>query len=219
MSDRGGSNAARAAWLGRALLGGALLGGSWAALSRPQTQRADVRIGDAIRYVGSPQLDKAVTSTTDLGSVYAVVGASAVLATVGRRRLAADLLGVGLAAWTVGQTSKRGVMRQRPYEADGVRRLIRPPTGSSFPSGHAAVGTAMATVLSEHARHPVAATLFDALGAYVAFSRVYVGVHYPTDVVGGAGVGLIVGSLWRGPVAKVGRAVVTLPLRLLARIF
>lgn len=201
-------------WFGRALLGGALLGGSWASLRRPEIQRLDVRAGDALRHAGSARVDRAVTATTDLGSVYAVAGAAAVLALAGRRRKAADVLGVGLAAWSAGQASKTRVRRQRPYEADGVRRLVRPPTGSSFPSGHAAVGTAVATILAEDARHPLAAGALDVLGAYVAASRVYVGVHYPTDVIGGAGLGLVIGSLWRGPVAKFGRALVSLPFRL-----
>ena len=201
--------------MGRALLGGVLLGGSWKALARTDVQRLDVRMGDAVRHAGSATLDKAVTHTTDLGSVYAVAGTAAVLAATGRKRLAADVLGAGLTAWGVGQAAKTRVKRARPFEADGVRRLVRPPTGSSFPSGHAAVGTALATVLADRARHPAAAGLFDTLGAYVAISRVYVGVHYPTDVVGGAGLGLVIGSLWRGPVAKVGRGLVTLPFKLL----
>lgn len=201
-------------WFGRALLGGALLGGAWVSLKRPEVQRLDVRAGDALRHAGSANVDRAVGATTDLGSVYAVAGSAAVLAALGRRRQAADVLGAGLVAWTAGQASKTRVRRQRPYEADGVRRLVRPPTGSSFPSGHAAVGTAVATVLADGARHPAAAGVLDVVGAYVAASRVYVGVHYPTDVIGGAGLGLVVGSLWRGPVAKTGRAVVGLPFRL-----
>lgn len=201
-----------AGWRGRALLGAALLGGSWLSLRRPEVQRADVRLGDALRHAGSPMLDKTVTHTTDLGSVYAVGGIAAVLAASGRRRLAADVLGVGLAAWTVGQASKTRVKRARPYEADGVRRLVRPPTGSSFPSGHASVGAAVATVLADHARGPVGAGLLDTMGAYVAMSRVYVGVHYPTDVIGGAGLGLLIGSLWRGPVAKLWRVTLGLAL-------
>ncbi|HWH33632.1 MAG TPA: phosphatase PAP2 family protein [Egibacteraceae bacterium] len=203
----------RTDWVGRALIGGALLGGSWLALRRPEAQRVDVRIGDALRHAGSDGLDKAVTHTTDLGSVYAVAGVAGVLAATGRRRMAGDVLGAGLAAWSLGQGAKTRVKRARPYEADGVRRLVRPPTGSSFPSGHAAVGTAMATVLADRARGPAAAGLFDLLGAYVALSRVYVGVHYPTDVIGGAGLGLLIGSVWRGPVAKAGRRLVSLPLR------
>jgi membrane-associated phospholipid phosphatase len=192
-------------WVARAALGVGLLAGSWAVLRSPTAQRADVRVGDALRRAGSPAVDRAVTATTDLGSVYAVVGIAAVLAATRRRRLAADVLGIGLLTWNGSQWSKTRVRRQRPYEAHGVRRLIRPPTGSSFPSGHAAVGMAVMTVLAGQARTPLARRVFQALGAYVGASRVYVGVHYPTDVIGGAGMGLVLGAMWRGRVASTWR--------------
>ncbi len=196
----------RASWPLKAVAGAALLGGTWKALSRPAVQRADVRVGDVIRRTGTPLLDRAVTDTTDLGSVYAVVGISAVLAAAGRRRTALDVLGLGLATWGVAQGSKTRVRRQRPYEADGVRRLIRPPTGSSFPSGHAAVGAAVLSHLAERSSRRPARALFALLAAHVPISRVYVGVHYPTDVIGGAGLGLLLSALWRGPIAAVPRA-------------
>lgn len=189
-------------WPAYAAAGAGLLGGTWAALRYPAVQRGDVRIGDAVRKFGTPALDAAVTYTTDLGSVYSVIGVASTLAVTGRRRAAADVLGVGLVAWNVAQWSKTRVRRQRPYEADGVRRLIRKPTGSSFPSGHSAVGVAMFTMLADRSRGGLSRRGLQALGAYVALSRVYVGVHYPTDVVGGAGMGLMVGALWRGPLAR-----------------
>lgn len=181
--------------------------------------------GDALRRAGAAlggptwarRLDRAVVGTTDLGSLYGVAGIAAVLAATGRRRTAADVLGVGAVAWNLAQASKTRVRRQRPYEASGVRRLIRPPTGSSFPSGHATVGTAVMAVLAEQARSPAARRAFDATGAYVALSRVYAGVHYPTDVAGGAGLGLLLGALWRGPAAAVGRGAVGVLARTTAR--
>lgn len=195
-------------WPVRAALGAALLVGARAVLEQPLAQRADVRVGDAIRRAGSPALDRAVTLTTDLGSLYGVVGLAAVLAAARRRRTAADVLAVGAVTWNVAQASKRVVRRRRPYEADGVRRLIRPPTGSSFPSGHAAVGAGVMAVVGAAAAGPAGRRAADAVGAYVALSRVYVGVHYPTDVIGGAGMGLTVAAVWRGPLAAGGRRVV-----------
>lgn len=180
----------------KTFLGGALLGMAWAALKSPPLQRLDVKAGDTLRRAGSPPLDSVVTHTTDLGSVYAVTGIAAVLAATGRRRPATDVLVTGMLAWVVGQGSKTRVRRQRPYEAHGVRRLIRPPTGSSFPSGHATVAAAVGTVLAGHARPGAGRLLAGLLGPYVAASRVYVGVHYPTDVVGGTGLGMMVASLW-----------------------
>lgn len=191
----------------QAAFGAGLLAGAWYALSKPVVQRADVRAGDAVRRFGTPPMDRAVSVTTDLGSVYAVCGIAATLAATGRRRTAADVLGLGGVAWVIAQGSKTRVKRQRPYEADGVRRLIRPPTGSSFPSGHATVGVAVMAFLAERARGPVSRAALGVLAGYVPLSRVYVGVHYPTDVIGGAGLGLLLASLWRGPVAAAGRIV------------
>lgn len=188
-------------WPVAAGLGGGVLAASWFAVRRPVVQRADVRAGDTIRRACPPVLDRVVCSTTDLGSMYAVAGIAATLAVTGRRKMAADVLAAGTATWLVAQGSKTGVRRERPYEADGVRRLIRPPTGSSFPSGHAAVGMAVLTVIGDRSPVRAAAPCLQAVGAYVALSRVYVGVHYPSDVIGGAGLGFALGALWRGPLA------------------
>jgi membrane-associated phospholipid phosphatase len=196
------------AWTRRAGIGAGLLVGTWYALASPHVQRADVRVGDVVRRWGTPRLDQAVQATTDLGSFYAVLGITAGLAATGRRRAAADVFGVGLAAWNLAQANKRFVRRVRPYEADGVRRLIRPPTGSSFPSGHAAVGAAVMTVLADHAHCGLGRRLLQAIAAYVPFSRVYCGVHYPTDVLGGVGLGLVLGSVWRGPVSVLNQAAI-----------
>jgi membrane-associated phospholipid phosphatase len=88
------------------------------------------------------------------------------------------------------------VKRARPYEADGVIRLIRPPTGSSFPSGHAAVAAAIMSVIAADSTLTLR-VVTSGLTTFVAASRVYVGVHYPSDVVGGVGIGLLMASGWR----------------------
>lgn len=195
-------------WPLHAAVGGAIVGGTWYALRYPVVQRGDVRVGDTVRGFGTPVTDFLVTHTTDLGSVYSVVGVATALALTGRPRHAVDVLGVGTAAWNIAQLSKTRVRRQRPYEQDGVRRLIRKPTGSSFPSGHAAVGVAMFTMLADRSYGGASRRLLQALGAYVALSRVYVGVHYPTDVLGGAGMGLAIGAVWRGPIARLNARVI-----------
>jgi undecaprenyl-diphosphatase len=86
--------------------------------------------------------------------------------------------------------------------------LIAGPHTGSFPSGHAATSFACATVLSAFA--PRLTPLFLVLATAVAFSRVYVGVHYPLDVIAGAALGALVGAgwvwLWRRYGAKPPRA-------------
>jgi undecaprenyl-diphosphatase len=69
--------------------------------------------------------------------------------------------------------------------------LVGVPRGSSFPSGHTSTSFACATVLSFFV--PRAAPAFYLLALAIGFSRIYVGVHWPLDVLGGAVLGLAVG--------------------------
>ena len=178
------------------LAGGALVVGSLVLLSSRRLQRADVRAGDLLRRARSRPSDRVVAAATDLGSLYGVAGVASALALAGHRRLARDVAVVGAATWMLSQGAKTRVKRARPYEADGVIRLIRPPTGSSYPSGHAAVAAAMLSVVAAEGA-PALRIAAGGLTTFVAASRVYVGVHYPSDVVGGVGIGLLLASGWR----------------------
>ena len=68
--------------------------------------------------------------------------------------------------------------------------LVDVPATYSFPSGHATVSFACATILT--LALPRLAAPFYALAALIAFSRVYVGVHYPSDIVVGAVLGTLI---------------------------
>jgi undecaprenyl-diphosphatase len=79
--------------------------------------------------------------------------------------------------------------RDRPYEARADVRLIdqRPTTGS-FPSGHTAA--AFAGALAAGRVFPAAQVVWWLLAAAIGISRVYVGTHWPSDVLAGALVGV-----------------------------
>jgi undecaprenyl-diphosphatase len=78
---------------------------------------------------------------------------------------------------------------ERPYvRYPDPEPLVTTPTDLSFPSGHAATSFAGATMLAFLLGRRVAPVLL-VLAALVAASRVYVGVHYPVDVVAGAALG------------------------------
>jgi membrane-associated phospholipid phosphatase len=85
---------------------------------------------------------------------------------------------------------KRVVARERPRLA-GHEPFGRVPTSHSFPSAHAATSFAGAYRIAALAP-PARAPLMVAAGL-MAFTRPYLGVHYPSDVVAGAAVGLLVG--------------------------
>ncbi|MGH7671529.1 MAG: phosphatase PAP2 family protein [Gemmatimonadales bacterium] len=87
------------------------------------------------------------------------------------------------------QVLKRAVARARPCDANGrLLALVDLPDPFSFPSGHAAAASAVATTLSLH--HPLLAPALLALAALVAASRVALRVHHVGDVVAGAALGI-----------------------------
>ncbi len=85
--------------------------------------------------------------------------------------------------------------RSRPFETLPQTRLLisKPPSSKSFPSGHALTSYTCATILSH--LYTGLAPYFYFLAGCIALSRVYVGVHYPGDVIAGKEMGLLLGSL------------------------
>lgn len=144
------------------------------------------------------------------GMVWLALGS--VLAAVNRRLAPGALqlaLAIGLASLMSDAILKPALGRLRPYDTTAdVRVIDRRSDTKSFPSGHAANAFAGAYALAR--LWPAATVPLWALAILVAFSRIYVGVHYPLDVVSGALVGLacgifvVGGSRWYsgGPAAR-----------------
>jgi undecaprenyl-diphosphatase len=125
------------------------------------------------------------------------IGLAVVLALTGGRSVLGGAVYTAACVWLadlVVLAVKAGVDRPRPFDAmPTVDVLLGGTVGHSFPSGHAATSAAGALALA--LVYPRAASAFVALAAAVAYSRVYVGVHYPGDVLGGLAFGLVVGAL------------------------
>src|SRR5690348_4122012 len=93
-------------------------------------------------------------------------------------------------AWMLAHVAKAIADRTRPYlaMADAVLRQ-QPAHGTSFPSSHTAVTLAIAIALIPFLARPLAATGIG-YAVLTGWSRVYLGVHYPLDILGGAGIGM-----------------------------
>ena len=87
---------------------------------------------------------------------------------------------------------KLSIARDRPVDDP----LVPMPASHSFPSGHAATSFACAATLGQFVSRRGQIVLY-VLAAGIAYSRVYVGVHYPLDVVAGAAIGLGVATALR----------------------
>jgi undecaprenyl-diphosphatase len=156
------------------------------------------------RTIANPALDAAMPFLTDLNknifglSFFALLWLWLVWKGGRRGRIIGALL-VVLVAFSDQFSStviKNIVQRPRPcHNIDGrtiienIRLLVPCGSGFSFPSSHAVNNFAVATLLSYYYRKWT--WLFMTIAAVVAFSRIYVGVHFPSDVAGGALIGAI----------------------------
>jgi len=103
---------------------------------------------------------------------------------------ALTVIAVALSDWSA-TGLKALIERPRPpVRYPEPKTLVPVPHDASFPSGHAATSFAAATMLSF--AFPRLAPFLYVLAAAVAFSRVYVGVHYPLDVIAGAALGVLI---------------------------
>ncbi len=90
---------------------------------------------------------------------------------------------------------KNLINRTRPYEViQGLQCIVSPATDASFPSGHTGASFASAVAMCKQIPKKYAVLLI-ILASLIAFSRLYVGIHYPTDVLGGLITGIGLGIL------------------------
>jgi undecaprenyl-diphosphatase len=143
----------------------------------------------------TPGRERAVAAFSALGQHAAIwlafgIGAATFAAPEERRtwRLATATVA---GAYVFNTALKFAVRRPRPQLAD-LPALTSTPTQLSFPSAHATTSFAAARVYS--AAGAPAAPLY-LLAAALAASRVYLGVHYPSDVLAGAALGTAIGAL------------------------
>ena len=126
------------------------------------------------------------------GAVWLALGVAGTVVDGGRRqRWIRGTACVG-AAYLISTSIKMAIGRRRPAVED-LPHLMATPTGLSFPSSHSTSSFAAAQAFGRLL--PPVPLLGAATG--MAFSRLYLGVHYPSDVAAGAALGTVLGSLGR----------------------
>ena len=179
----------------------------------------DAVLFTAINSTHTPVLDAVMLGVSWLGyfpGIWFVLGAAALGWPRGRAAAFRMCLAVSLTYVMASGVIKPLVGRMRPsYTPLMAARVLeaQPPSSGSFPSGHAA--TAVAGAMAAARLIPRASWALWALALLMAYSRVYVGVHYPFDLLGGALLGvaftwLVLGgrhpSTWVRPPPAAGEA-------------
>jgi membrane-associated phospholipid phosphatase len=139
-------------------------------------------------------LDRVMWAATQIGNGIFGILLGVILYFVGYQRMAIELLLGILTLWMAIELIKAVVERSRPFlTLEGTRVVGWKERGLSFPSGHTSQAFFMMTVLNQYFEFGALFTgLLYGLAVLVGFTRIYVGAHYPRDVIAGA----VLGSVW-----------------------
>lgn len=146
-------------------------------------------------YIRNPVLDKIFISITKLGDKGLIwILLTILLLCFEKTRKVGVMVVFALVAsyWINNQILKNIVARVRPYDA--ISRLVpivQKPGGYSFPSGHTASSFAAAFIMYKRLPKKYGVPCL-VLAVLIGLSRLYVGVHYPTDVVVGMFSGIVI---------------------------
>ena len=157
----------------------------------------ELSILDWIQTLHTPFLDKImvfITRLGDAGIIWIVLSIVLLLIPKTRKSGAVMVAALVVDVLLCNIVLKNLVARTRPYDVNtGVHLLVEKLHDYSFPSGHTYASFASSTaILRDNRRFGIPALI---LAALIAFSRLYLYVHYPTDVLGGVLAGAISGYL------------------------
>lgn len=139
-------------------------------------------------------MDRLMWLATQLGNIATATAFALLFLLLHYRRLAVEIVLGTITLWLCVETVKVLTDRTRPFHVlDGARVIGWREPGRSFPSGHTAQTFFLTTLLINRFQPGLGGTVaLYAVAALVGFTRMYVGAHYPRDVIGGA----VLGSIW-----------------------
>ncbi len=158
-------------------------------------QNMDMNILDFIhKNIANNFLDKIMIFITSIGNLGLIWIAISLLLLISKKYRKVGVLCIAslLLSSLIGEVFlKNLVQRGRPFTAvEGINLLIKAPKSFSFPSGHTASSFAVATVVGRKIEKFKFPPIY-ILAIAIAFSRLYLYVHYPSDVLVGALIGVI----------------------------
>lgn len=158
-------------------------------------QRLDSRVFMLVNIRGYPRwLDRFMWLATQLGNMLAAFLFAFLLFILNDRRLAIEIIFGTLTLWLLVETIKTLSDRERPFlTLDKTRVIGRREKGDSFPSGHTTQIFFLMTLIIHGFQLGMgeSITLYF-VAALVGFTRIYLGAHYPRDVIAG----IVLGSVW-----------------------
>ena len=168
-------------------------------VSRAEARRTEIPAYEVAlfrRVNGASDRIRVPVRTIMQAGTFGTVPAVSVLAWLfGRKRLAASLAVSGTIAWVGAKVVKPLGGRQRPQAILQDVTIREPIQGDlGWVSGHTAVATTLAFVASDELPRALRPLLLGIVGT-VGFGRMYVGAHLPHDVVGGAGLGMMISAV------------------------
>ena len=157
--------------------------------------RLDTRVFVLFNMRGYPKwLDRFMWLVTQLGNMLTAFIAAFLFYILSYRRLAIVIIFGTLTLWSLVEMIKALSKRDRPFHTLDKSRVIGwQEKGDSFPSGHTTQIFFLMTLLIHHFQFGImGTTLLYAVAALVGFTRIYVGAHYPRDVIAG----IVLGAVW-----------------------
>ncbi len=135
-----------------------------------------------------------ITRLGGLGKIWIAISLVLLCFKKTRRAGIAGLLGLFLSLVVNNLLLKNLFARTRPYEiVEGLALIGKQASDFSFPSGHTGSAFAAATAIFITLKHGRLRWLLFVLAALMAFTRLYIGIHFPTDILGGLITGILCG--------------------------
>ena len=158
----------------------------------------EIEVLDALQNIHTPWLDKIMVAITSLGNAGILwIVLAAVLLIIPKTRKAGLCMAIALILdlLITNCLLKNLVARTRPYDvANFTDLIVKKPKDYSFPSGHTAASFAAVTALFMR-KEKLLGSIACVVAVFIAFSRMYLYVHFPSDVICGALFGILLAFL------------------------